>query len=160
VFGIIPNVFSYDSFYATLIMCNVPSNNAFESLYFNFFWEHMNQLLNYLIIDFGTAKSLVITGIDGDVATYSNQLLANSEFTTSSFNLYPNPAADFIMIESSGSSMSSGTVEIYSATGALCLMNKIDTAASKINISSLAAGSYILRITNENTEVTRKFIKL
>lgn len=83
-----------------------------------------------------------------------------SENTTPEFSVYPNPAQNNLTLFSNSSS--SSTVQIFSLDGKI-VMNKnfmISNSGTTIDISSLEAGTYILKVNYaEGTSNTTKFIK-
>ncbi len=79
--------------------------------------------------------------------------LAVSDFNKSSFRIYPNPAQDFINIQSEA--IINNTI-VYSINGQRLLQGSFN----QIDISSLALGAYILMIEGVTGEInTQYFIK-
>ncbi len=77
----------------------------------------------------------------------------------SSIIVYPNPVKDKLVIDYSGESKSIG-VEIIDAAGRLVYNSKTTvTKPVYVSVAKLAAGEYILRITDAETVLTEKFIK-
>lgn len=74
------------------------------------------------------------------------------------FKIYPNPAKDFINIESNNSS-DKIQVKIYSLDGKL-IINEEDFSSSSLNIETLSTGQYILNITKDGVSTSKKFLKL
>jgi hypothetical protein len=64
--------------------------------------------------------------------------------------VYPNPAQDYLTIEVNNLNKAI-SVEIYSITGQLLMQHDLTESISKINISGLAAGLYILKTKNNNS---------
>jgi len=81
-------------------------------------------------------------------------LLGVDEFTLNAISISPNPATDFINIElpSSNTTFSS---EIYSITGQLVLKSN----ESRLDISNLNSGIYMLRVQTDNGVASRRIIK-
>lgn len=73
--------------------------------------------------------------------------------TNSTVAIYPNPTTDFISIKSPSKIKN---IEIFDITG-----RKIDAKldGDKVDVQSLAAGSYLLNIETEGRNFTEKFIK-
>jgi len=69
--------------------------------------------------------------------------------------LFPNPAKNELNIEAD---IESADLQIIEVTGKVVIQSKIIGRQSKINISSLKAGFYILILKDENTVLTSKFI--
>lgn len=88
-------------------------------------------------------------------ALFTNATLGTTEIVEqkSDISIYPNPAADFVMIQSKEKINS---VEMYNMAGQKVLESK----ATKINISNLKSGIYMIQIKDvKNQTVTKKFIK-
>ncbi|MCT2562271.1 T9SS type A sorting domain-containing protein [Chryseobacterium herbae] len=96
-----------------------------------------------------------LTGINstmtGDV---HSSPLATTDVTKSKIQIFPNPVSDVIHI----SGIDNGqTIQIYNVDGRLV---KSDAFDQKIDISSLSAGVYVLKITTKNFESHEfKFVK-
>jgi len=80
------------------------------------------------------------------------QTLGLKDITKTNIKVYPNPVKDFINITSDKSIKS---VEIYDALGRLI---KKDTY-TKINVSQLSKGNYLLKIKTDSGDIIEKFIK-
>lgn len=72
-------------------------------------------------------------------------------------NVYPNPAKNFIMIDLPKTL--SATVIIYDINGKQVMKENINSANQKINIASLIPGVYTIKITNDDSSQTGKFLK-
>jgi hypothetical protein len=94
----------------------------------------------------GTATSCNI--IDG-VKNISNQNI---------FNLFPNPATSAFNVESSKSKVES--VEVYDVVGMKCFTPPLSKGKGMyVDVSSLSAGIYLVRVKTEYGSVTKKLIK-
>jgi len=88
----------------------------------------------------------------GEVKLLGSDFAFVNEEETTSYSVYPNPCQDQITI----SNFQSGDlVSVYSIDGQLVLTS----SESRIDVSSLNAGSYLLSVTSENSVETIKFIK-
>ncbi len=76
------------------------------------------------------------------------------ENNISGLNIYPNPANDFLHIITSANGVK--TVTIYDVVGKQVL--NTTTANEVINVSSLNAGIYMVKITEEGKTATRKLV--
>jgi uncharacterized delta-60 repeat protein len=74
--------------------------------------------------------------------------------TTNAFVIYPNPVQNVLHLQSNNFT-SIKSVKIYDLQGKVVLQDTNDT----INVSNLSKGVYIVKITTEEGEVTKKFIK-
>jgi hypothetical protein len=72
----------------------------------------------------------------------------------------PIPANDILHIDFAGNTSSElSQVGIYGLNGKQVLSTQLDLSASAdLNVSTLPAGAYLLRITNNEATVTRKLI--
>lgn len=71
------------------------------------------------------------------------------------FQIYPNPANDFITFEGMKESM----LFIYNTSGQLLISQKINETKSIINIKSLPIGVCFVKITNADTFAVKKLVK-
>jgi len=77
--------------------------------------------------------------------------------------IYPNPAADKLLI-SVGSSLGKSTtkLEIYNTLGEIMYsgsLSTLDGLSKELTISSFAKGIYYVQLKNGNACITQKFIK-
>jgi glycosidase len=106
-----------------------------------------------------TATNMQITLGPGEYRIFGNQVsaaLATDSFEAiSKVELYPNPTMNAFQI-----SVDAKKVEIYSLTGQLIQTENNCVANKEINISNLAKGIYIVKITNSDSiSVSKKLIK-
>lgn len=106
-----------------------------------------------------TVSNLVLTLNNKTITGFFKQQIV-SDFK---FNLYPNPAADYLNINVTGkNSFNSIKVEIFDLQGRVLLSEKSSIKQlSMINISNLTKGVYFLRITDITTQQSTlaQFIK-
>ncbi len=89
---------------------------------------------------------------DVDVIYSENCLLSAEDFTTTDFQLFPNPTENLLSIQSKENIES---VKIYSIQGIL-----VKEVSSKIiDVSQLSAGMYFAKINFNGKSFTKKFIK-
>ncbi len=95
------------------------------------------------------------------LAKYSGELNFNiliDHKKNNNFQLYPNPADDYLYFEFNNQTQSSYIVSIYSISGEKIITQTIST--NSIQINKLQSGIYILYLTSKNKELIRtKFIK-
>ncbi len=84
--------------------------------------------------------------------TEAQLTLGVSSVTKKKFNVYPNPASDFIQIETSEKLKE---VNIYSAVGQKVMTSQ----AAKVAIQSLQAGVYFVEIKTNESSAIHKFVK-
>ncbi len=88
----------------------------------------------------------------------NNNDVAIEDVFTSSIKIYPNPAKEFIVVKSGLNYIDLSTVYIYNVYGQL-LYHSNELADSKIDISFLIPGIYILSLEGNNFKVIRKIFK-
>ena len=81
----------------------------------------------------------------------------------SEFNVFPNPANDYVDITFSSENTGATTIEIYTITGNRVFQNsyiKSDKVFSELlNLKKLSAGSYIVKVIfNENSYSKKLYI--
>jgi hypothetical protein len=94
-------------------------------------------------------------------ASSSDTLLGVEEVSSPNTNvikLYPNPVNDILSISTSHVSISN--VEVVDINGRIVKsVSSNNSFDSKINVSDLSAGVYIINIYSENNKTTKKFVK-
>jgi len=75
----------------------------------------------------------------------------------SGFTIYPNPAKDILTVISS--TKVKATIEIFNGIGSLLQKVEMNDIETKIDVSSLSSGVYILRLTHERGSSVLKFVK-
>ena len=76
----------------------------------------------------------------------------------SHFNLYPNPAKDFIYIQNNDDH-NSCKIELFNVNGNLLLKKEFIGFNNRIDISAFPDGIYIIKLSNSNESEITKFIK-
>ncbi len=89
-------------------------------------------------------------------ASYDRDLLGIGESIIDGFSFYPNPASDFVTIKANEQIK---TLEIYSVLGQRVLTQSINAQTSKIDISQLVSGAYILKVATHDESQAYKLIK-
>jgi hypothetical protein len=79
--------------------------------------------------------------------------------TNTSFNVYPNPAQDFVNVEITSGYTKTGSIQVYNFVGdKLMEFNGIKNNVQKIDITKLPAGAYFVKYNNgEGTSVKKIF---
>jgi hypothetical protein len=90
-----------------------------------------------------------------DNFSLTEKTLSVEDQIASKFKVYPNPASKFININSRNINISS--VNVFNVLGTKVLERK-ELNDNKLDISSLSNGIYFLKISADNTTVTKKFI--
>jgi len=79
------------------------------------------------------------------------------KYSQPGIKFYPNPAADIMTIDLSRSNTAS--LKIFDITGRTILSSKLTNASSKIDISSITKGYYIMVVDDGIKPLTSKFVK-
>ena len=74
------------------------------------------------------------------------------------FIIYPNPASSSLNLQLPQSSLLN-EYTIFDVTGKKLMSGSVNTSASAINISGLAAGTYIIKLNSGQTQATKMFVK-
>jgi Secretion system C-terminal sorting domain len=84
--------------------------------------------------------------------------LKNIDFSNEAFSISPNPASDFVTILSDNNAISN--IEMTDVNGRIVKTIKVGNLnETNVNISDLSSGVYMMKITTENGNATRKIIK-
>ena len=90
-----------------------------------------------------------------NIELYDTASLSTKDILASKLKIYPNPANDFITIESKNAQISS--IEMYSVLGKKVLSTKTLTN-NRLNVSGLSSGIYFLRINADGSSATKKVV--
>ncbi|MCD4663882.1 MAG: T9SS type A sorting domain-containing protein, partial [Bacteroidales bacterium] len=115
---------------------------------------------------------VTVNGFNNDDFTYNNTTcLSNAVVINNSigiletgisnhFSLYPNPVKNELTVETSQFDIRDGIkILIYDLTGQIFLKRTILTEMTKIDLSRLSTGMYLVKIGTENDFITKKIIK-
>lgn len=112
-----------------------------------------------------TSVTIAVTVPSNDVeliATYTLVNATEERLERSTFNIYPNPATDKIILENKSSPISSLNIQIFDIRGNLLFNQNENTTINKavpINISQLAQGFYYLKLNTEKGYLYHPFCK-
>lgn len=82
--------------------------------------------------------------------------LSSTSFSWDSLSIYPNPTKfNYIFIRNNEDVQ----VDLYNILGKKILSRTVLTSDPKLDISSIASGMYLMKISTDNSSITRKFIK-
>jgi mannose/cellobiose epimerase-like protein (N-acyl-D-glucosamine 2-epimerase family) len=95
--------------------------------------------------------SLVSQGLKSAIVEYSTD-----ETFDKRVNIYPNPANDLVNIETSDHNFS--IIEVRSASGAVVITKPVSDNLTKLNISSLNKGLYLVTLRGNTKSITQKLI--
>lgn len=147
----------------TLIFCNEGQNEAFEGLYFSFFFDADFNLLEtpfpYTITTSGDEKTLVIINERGDEAIYGNEQLSNAAWDAAQFTVYPNPVTDRLTVQNNKDAGDGAALRVLDVSGKEVMTGVMDAGLqqSSLDVSALNTGMYFLELTNStgNTQVVK-----
>jgi trimeric autotransporter adhesin len=97
------------------------------------------------------------TGVDGEfkISTYDT-LLASSSFDSTNFSSYPNPVVDILNLSFS---KNIDKVQVLNLLGQEVVTKLINATDAKLDMSALASGTYLVKVTADNQIKTIKVIK-
>ncbi len=84
--------------------------------------------------------------------------VTNNGYTESGISFYPNPATNYININSNYESISSFNIKIYDMQGRILLIKQIADINQQIDVSSIPNGIYLVKIANLKTIDNYKLI--
>lgn len=83
-------------------------------------------------------------------------LLSTNDYNLSSVKIYPNPIKDNYLNVKTNTALS---IEIYNVLGTNVLTSKVDSYNKTINVSNLSKGVYLVKLSSENSSVTKKLVR-
>lgn len=116
---------------------------------------------------FGPQVFIELAGVDFYSASANNEMYIDDitmatgiigieDFTADKFSVYPNPVKDMLNIKSSASV---DNVTVYDILGKVVLQENPGKISPAINMSGLASGSYLVKVTIGNSSKTVKVLK-
>lgn len=98
-----------------------------------------------------------IGGVDGDfqLSAYDASLV-NNTFLSSNFTFYPNPVKDVLNLSNS---LNISKVQVINLLGQEILVKTMNATQGQIDLSSLASGTYLVKVISEDQIKTIKVIK-
>ena len=109
--------------------------------------------ISYGLVDFMPLDASCYLTIPGITTTGINEATP-----TFSFNIFPNPATDYLTLELP-TNVSKASVSIFNTIGDLEYSSAITNQKTDIDVSSFANGIYFIQLTNGNNVSRKKFIK-
>lgn len=156
--NVVPDAISYDFYYGTstsgsasIFLLNSTTATTTINL------TGYNALFYWKIVPIGPGGPA--TGCtDWTFTTELNPALATTTFNSEKFTISPNPANDFVTISSKDNAISN--IEMTDLNGRIVKTIKVaNVTETPINISDLASGVYMTKITSENGVAIKKIIK-
>ena len=103
------------------------------------------------------AKNLCADGPYSDVYSFTTvEILGVNENKIEGLVAYPNPTTSILNIEAA---TSIGTIEVYNVLGQSLILVNTDSSKAQIDISSLQAGNYFVRVTAQNNSTVLQVVK-
>ena len=118
-----------------------------------------NNVFSY--VDSRVTDNMVIAGSHGGgvFSAQIDQVVSTVETDREpSIELYPNPSADFLILQMPESPQSNAVYSVISANGQLIMSGRMTQKSKRLNTSSLAIGSYTIRLEVDNKMVTKPFV--
>ena len=106
---------------------------------------------------YGNVVASKVTSITESVSTYTSGTNSIVDLTTTeAFNVFPNPAADLIVVQAPGLLESDVIVTLYDMVGRKISEKKMiaGSTLSFVDVSTLYSGKYLLKISNSISERT------
>ncbi len=97
-------------------------------------------------------------GTNGTILKYTNVTGIEDNAQTETFSIYPNPANDLLTIQLSEPN-AKAEIKIYDQLGQIESFLNVSTPQTKIDISNLTNGVYVIELKTENTNSRQKFVK-
>ncbi len=97
--------------------------------------------------------AVVIKSLGGDanvLAVFEKIPSGINDASRTAFNVYPNPANDFVSVTVDGNSV----ITIYDLSGKIVMKQNVTSNTNRIDVSSFAKGVYIVKAQNENGTVS------
>ena len=118
----------------------------------------------YELIDptaYGDKQYYRLKSISVDGSYNVSNIVLVTKATRNNISVYPNPTTSLVYI-THGIANTGAKAEIFSADGKLVLTQKLqqNLTQSSLDVSKMAPGSYLLRVTNGNDVSTNEIIKL
>ncbi len=105
-----------------------------------------------------TYNEILVVEFDSEVNCSTNTKEISE---TAVFDIYPNPASEFLQLTATYNQVHTATAEIYNTSGQLIKNVSIDRQTQSISISELETGFYLLKLTLDNNSYQiQSFIKL
>ncbi|MEL6811560.1 MAG: T9SS type A sorting domain-containing protein [Bacteroidota bacterium] len=134
----------------TMDDCGFQNHNGFEIDYFSFLEFEMD----FQITQDGSGSQLLLSHVLLSYAVFKNYPLSISDFKLEPVKIYPNPGNALIKIAFPKEPLT--RMELYDLFGKRI---PLDSNLEQIDISSLASGTYLLKLYGESGSVVKRIIK-
>lgn len=99
---------------------------------------------------------LTLEATPGFTMHFSQNLLSTPEISQTTIRLYPNPASQYILVETGGETIKN--VQVVDLNGRRMTIANIESL-SRFDVSHLSGGIYFLKIETNNGTILKRFIK-
>lgn len=94
---------------------------------------------------------LYITGMSGSIYKITDANLGLDDYSSTAFSIYPNPATDYLTIESNTLSSGFAQAYVYDMGGKQLISKQLENnTVNTLDIAGLSSGLYVLALTDEN----------
>ena len=119
------------------------------------YYDFVNWTENGDVLSTSTTYTFTANG-DRTLVAHLHLNTDGIEEQSSGIDLYPNPVSDKLTVEANEAIEQ---VEVFSITGAMVFSQKNCSETMEINTTKMPAGTYVIRITTQNTTEVRRFVK-
>ena len=121
------------------------------------FQNHILQDVKVDNVSVGAVTSYTFTNVTANHTIHAEFAYYNaiSENNSANFAIYPNPVDNELSVKSNGS----GYLEILNFVGQVVYKQEVTEKEFKINTDNFSSGVYFIRLRDNDSAVTRKFIK-
>lgn len=107
-------------------------------------------------VNTGTLMNVTFCTAQQNYCDYSFTSIQESGIKTKAILIFPNPASDLLYVSTDLNDFENAEMEIINSLGQVVLRSQFKT---EINVSDLAKGCYILKISNSEQQFHSKFVK-
>jgi hypothetical protein len=125
---------------------------------YQYLWSNGDVTQSIMSLDSGS-YALTVTDNNGCVETFTFTVTSTLNIGLQVFkvNLYPNPAGDYINIESD--KIFNGYCQIFNLQGQLVMEDRLNSNNTRLDITRLSKGGYLLKVILDGGGTTFKFLK-
>ena len=144
---------SYRAGLRIIDISDIENENMVETKFFDTYPSNNSANFDgaWSVYPYFASGNIVISDTDRGLFIVRDQLLGLNNNTALDFSVAPNPAKDFVTINSKAEPIRQ--VEIFNVLGQkVMVQNFAETLSENINISNLQAGLYIMKINSSTTK--------
>ena len=118
----------------------------------------MDGTLGETLYQGGQNNNIVLT--EGFIQPNQEIILSIDSFNDLSMTIFPNPVFDFLNIQLTNMSIMPLKLEIFNVNGKLIKTNSLTEKHSRLDLSILSTGTYLVRFVLPRTDIKTETIKL